>query len=184
MVSHYLHKYNYMQKLFSFILKTCLLLVFFAFTTVPAKAGLVEKYIKKYAPLVQTLSAEFGIPVSVITVISIVESGAWTSRTVKLLNNHFGVVGKNNLLKTKGIKTKYKRFASAEESYRAFCKMIARKKYYAALKGNIDYTAWVTAMAKAGYSTQPTLWKKQIIGAIKKYKLYLNDTLVEAQQFQ
>jgi hypothetical protein len=39
-------------------------------------------------------------------------------------------------------------------------------------------------MAKAGYSTQPTLWKKQIIGAIKKYKLYLNDTLVEAQQFQ
>jgi Bax protein len=176
MLSYYLPKYKYMQKLFSRLPKTCLLLFFFSLYATKAKADFVTKYIEQYKQLVQSLSEEFGIPRSVITAISVVESGGGRSRTVKLLNNHFGVVGKNNLLKTKGIKTKYKHFGSAEESYREFCKMLTRKKYYTKLKGNMNYTIWVTAMAKAGYSTKPDHWKKQIIHAIKKYKLHLLDT--------
>jgi flagellum-specific peptidoglycan hydrolase FlgJ len=153
-----------------------LLLIMFNFFTIDAKADVVKKYIEQYSTLVQSLSIEFGIPRSVITAISIVESGAGKSRTVKLLNNHFGVVGKNNLQKAKGIKTKYKHYSSAEESFREFCKMISRKKYYTKLKGNMNYSTWVNAMAKAGYSTKPEVWKKEITHAIKKYKLHLLDT--------
>jgi Bax protein len=158
--------------MFAQLPKTCFLLVGFLFLNMqPAKAGLVEKYIAQYRELVKSLSDEFGIPTSVITAISIVESGAGKSRSAVFLNNHFGIIGKNNLRKTKGIKTKFKQYASAEESFREFCKMLTRKKYYAKLKGNGDYKLWVNAMSKAGYSTQPAVWKKMITSAIKKYKL-------------
>lgn len=161
-----------MKKLFFNTYRTAILLCCLSFyTSTSHAADVVKKYMQQYSALVNALSEEFGIPVSVITAISIVESGAGKSRTARLLNNHFGVVGKNNLLKTKGIKTKYKQYKSAEESFREFCKMIARKKYYSKLKNNNDYKVWVEAMAKAGYSTQPEVWKKEIFGAIKKYKL-------------
>lgn len=163
--------------MFARTIKYALLGACFLFFTTTAKADVVKKYIQQYSALVETLSAEFGIPRSIITAISIVESGAGRSRTAKLLNNHFGVVGKNNLLKTKGIKTKYKRFSSAEESFREFCKMITRKKYYASLKNNMQYNVWINAMAKAGYSTTAASWKKQITYAIKKYKLYELDNI-------
>ncbi len=172
MLRHYLTKYSVMIKLFAQLPKTCFLLVGFLFFNMQsAKAGLVEKYITQYRELVKSLSDEFGIPTSIITAISIVESGAGQSRNTKLLNNHFGITGKNNLRKTKGIKSRFKQYDSPEDSFREFCKMLTRKKYYAKLKGNNDYTLWVNAMAKAGYSTQPTVWKKMITGAIKKYKL-------------
>lgn len=166
-----------MQKRFATKIKYGLLCACFFLFTSSTKADVVKKYIQQYSALVESLSAEFGIPRSIITAISIVESGAGRSRTAKLLNNHFGVVGKNNLLKTKGIKTKYKRFSSAEESFREFCKMITRKKYYASLKNNMQYNIWINAMAKAGYSTTAASWKKQITHAIKKYKLYQLDNV-------
>lgn len=161
-----------MIKLFAQYAKIAVLSIgFFLCTVQPAKAGLVERYIAQYKDLVKSLSDEFGIPTSIITAISIVESGAGQSRNTKLLNNHFGITGKNNLRKTKGIKSKFKQYDSPEESFREFCKMLTRKKYYAKLKGNNDYKLWVNAMSKAGYSTQPEVWKKMITGAIKKYKL-------------
>lgn len=163
--------------MFATLIKYWFLFACLLFFTPSAKADVVKKYIQQYSTLVESLSAEFGIPRSIITAISIVESGAGRSRTAKLLNNHFGVVGKNNLLKTKGIKTKYKRFSSAEESFREFCKMITRKKYYASLKNNMQYNLWINAMAKAGYSTTAASWKKQITHAIKKYKLYELDNI-------
>ena len=134
-------------------------------------AGVVRNYINKYHDLVEKLSAEYGIPVSVITAISIVESGAGQTKNGKLLNNHFGIIGKNNLLKTKGIKTKFKQYPNDEASFVDFCKMVSRKKYYTKLKGNNSSVLWVSAMAKAGYSTQPEVWKKLILNAIKKYNL-------------
>lgn len=130
-----------------------------------------KKYIKKYHELVICLSEEFGIPVSIITAISLIESGAGKSRNCRLLKNHFGMIGKNNLLKTKGIKSKFKQYEEDEDSFRDFCRMVARKKYYAKLKGKMDYKLWVEAMAKAGYSTTPTVWKKEIYGAIKGNEL-------------
>jgi flagellum-specific peptidoglycan hydrolase FlgJ len=130
-----------------------------------------SKYIKQYKPLADSLSKEYKIPVSVILGVAIIESGAGTSRNSKLLHNHFGIVGKNDLLKTKGIKSRYKQFKSAADSYQAFCKLLKKRKYYDKLKGNMNYHLWLDAMSKHGYSEEPEQWKQRITAAIRKSKL-------------
>ncbi|MBS1640688.1 MAG: glucosaminidase domain-containing protein [Bacteroidetes bacterium] len=150
--------------------------VLFIFTTIQFSVAQksVHNYFNKYKPLAARLSTEYGIPMSIILGVSVIESGAGKDRNAKLLNNYFGIVGKNNLLKTKGIKTKFKAYATDEDSFIAFSKMITRKSYYEKLKDNQDYNLWINAMAKAGYSTTPLVWKKQIGNAIRRYRL---DTL-------
>ena len=123
-------------------------------------------YIEKYQPIAKELSKEFGIPSAVIMSIAIIETGAGSSKSSQLHNNHFGLTSKNS---TTG--SKYRSFDSAKESFRTFCESIARRKYYQELKGNINPTDWINAIAAAGYSTKPTEWKKKILTAISKYKL-------------
>lgn len=130
-----------------------------------------SKYIKQYKPLADSLSEEYKIPTAVILGVAIIESGAGTSRNSKLLHNHFGIVGKNDLLKTKGIKSRYKQFDSVADSYYAFCKLLKKRKYYDKLKGNKNYHLWLDAMSKHGYSEDPEGWKQKITAAIKKSKL-------------
>lgn len=129
-------------------------------------------YVKKYLPVAEHLEEDYGIPVAVILGVAILESGSGTSRNSKLLNNHFGIVGKNQLLKTKGIKSAYKQYDNVEESYEDFCKVLKKKKFYKGLKGNQDYILWIDAISKAGYSEVPTIWKERVLGTIKKNKLY------------
>jgi len=165
-----------MQKLLKYIL---LLVGLIVFSTSFSHAQTAKKYIQKYSNLVASLSAEYGIPVSIITAVSIIESGAGTSRNCKLLKNHFGVKGKNNLLKTKGIKSAYKQYKTDEDSFKDFCRIISRKKYYAKLKGNEDYQLWINAMANAKYSTKPVIWKKEMKKGVNTYKKYSKTTSEE-----
>jgi len=130
-----------------------------------------SKYVKKYKPLADSLSAVYEVPSSVILGVAIVESGSGNSRNAKLLNNHFGIVGKNNLLKTKHIKSRYKQYSSIAGSYEDFCKLLSRRKFYSTLKGNQDYRLWVDAISKTGYSEVPAEWKKRISATIRKNKL-------------
>lgn len=136
----------------------------------PARAQSKE-YINKFRPLADSLSIEYGVPASIMLGVSLVESGAGKSRNCKLLNNYFGMVGKNDLLKTKGIKTRYKQYPDATASFVDFCKLQTRKKYYKKLKDNMDYTLWVDAISKSGYSEAPATWKQRVSDAIKKNKL-------------
>jgi len=129
------------------------------------------KYISQHRDLTDSLSESYGIPASVILGVAVVESGGGKDRNPVLLNNHFGVVGKNNLMQTKGIKTMYKGYATAKASFVDFCKIISRKSFYNTLKGNMDYHAWINAISKAGYSTEPEVWRKAITEAIEKLKL-------------
>jgi flagellum-specific peptidoglycan hydrolase FlgJ len=129
------------------------------------------KYVQKYRPLADSLSEEYGIPAAVILGVAIVESGSGTSRNAKMLNNHFGIVGKNKLLKTKGIKSRYKQYDSVEDSYHAFCKLLKKKKYYKKLKDNKDYKLWVDAISKSGYTEAPATWKQRVSDVIRKNKL-------------
>jgi len=143
-----------------------LFFIFFAFTV----SGQTS-YIKKYRPLADSLSEHYGIPASVILGIAILESGSGTSRNSKLLNNHFGIVGKNNLQKTKGIKSRYKQFKHVRDSYVAFCKIQTRRNFYLKLKGNKDYNLWIDAMSKSNYSEVPDIWKSRVTAIIKQNKL-------------
>jgi Bax protein len=151
---------HWRRKLLTFLL---LVLAQFVFAQV--------KYIQKYKALADSLSDEYGIPAAVILGVAIVESGAGTSRNCKLLNNHFGIAGKNKLLKTNGIKSRYKQYKDAISSYVDFCKLVKKRKYYKKLKHNKKYTLWLDAMSKSGYSEAPATWKSRIISVIKKYKL-------------
>jgi len=130
-----------------------------------------SKYVKKHRHLADSLSVIYEVPSSVILGVAIVESGGGNSRNAKLLNNHFGIVGKNNLLKTKGIKSRYKQYSSVADSYEDFCQLLSRRKFYPTLKGNTDYRLWVDAISKTGYSEVPAEWKKRISATIRKNKL-------------
>ncbi len=136
------------------------------------QAGLTQsKYVSKFRPMADSLSAIYGVPTSVILGVAIMESGSGTSRNCKLLNNHFGIVGKNNLLKTKGIKSRYKQYPDALASYIDFCKLMTKKKFYKRLKDNMDHRLWADAISKAGYSEIPDIWKQRLLSIIKKNKL-------------
>jgi len=134
-------------------------------------ASAQTKYVNQHRDLTDSLSQTYGIPSSVILGVAIVESGAGKDRNPVMLNNHFGVIGKNNLMQTKGIKTMYKGYTTAKASFIDFCNIISRKSFYSNLKGNMDYHVWLNAISKAGYSTQPDTWKKLITDAIQKLKL-------------
>jgi hypothetical protein len=48
---------------------------------------------------------------------------------------------------------------------------MTRKKFYPRLKGKMDYVLWLDAISKAGYSTVPDEWKRNITATIRKHKL-------------
>lgn len=149
-----------------------LLSVLLYFSTSHAQKHLVRDYVNDHADKCKELSGSYGIPASIIMGVAIVESGAGSSRNAKLLNNHFGIVGKNKLAqRNPPIKTKYKQFESVDASYEAFCKLLSRRKYYKTLKDSTEYEPWVTAISKAGYSTSPDIWKSKMLHTIKKYHL-------------
>lgn len=167
-----------MQKALYNACKFCFLPLFFIlFTTTSLHASSAKKYIKKYSETVKKLSDEYGIPVSVITAISLIESGAGESRNCKLLKNHFGIIGRNSLKKSQGIKSRFKEYKTDEDSFEHFCKVISRKRYYLKLKGNKSYKEWFDAMAKAGYSTTPDVWKYEMMRAVRSNKLDKLDKL-------
>jgi len=130
-----------------------------------------KTFVQKYRPLADSLSGVYGVPASVMLGVAIIESGSGTSRNSKLLNNFFGIVGRNNLLKTKGIKSRYRQYDSDTASFVGFCKLQAKKKYYKKLYGNMDYRLWTDAISKSGYSEVPAVWKQRVNDAIRKNKL-------------
>jgi flagellum-specific peptidoglycan hydrolase FlgJ len=123
-------------------------------------------YVKQYRPVADSLANAYGIPAAVILGVAIIESSSGSSRNCKLLNNHFGIVGKNTAYKRKKIKTRYKQYINGKSSYIDFCNIISRKKFYKKLKGNLNFHLWVDAISKAGYSEVPSVWKQRVTGAI------------------
>lgn len=140
------------------------------FASLPAQTA-ASQYIKKYRVIADSLSHEYSIPSAVILGVAIVESSAGTSRTVRLMNNHFGMTGKNKLKATHNIKTMYKQYPSAASSYRDFCLLVVNRKFYPKLQKNKDYKAWLSAISKTGYSARPEEWVKRVSGVIVKNKL-------------
>lgn len=134
-----------------------------------SQAGFAQtRYVQTYKPYADSLSAEYGIPAAVMLGVAILESGSGTSRNAKLLNNHFGIVGKNKLTT---VKSRYKQYEHPRESYKDFCKLVKKKKFYEKLKGNTNPTLWIEALSKVGYSEVPETWKSRVLSTIKKNKL-------------
>jgi len=129
-----------------------------------------KTFIQKFKPLADSLSREYGIPTAIILGVSIIESSSGTSKNCKLLNNYFGMEGKNEL-KKKGKKSRYRAYPDARASFLHFCKVISKKKYYKKLKGNMHYKLWTASMSAHGYSEVPAVWQQRINEVIRKNKL-------------
>ena len=124
--------------------------------------------------MADSLSSVYGVPTSIILGVAILESGSGTSRNCKLLNNHFGIVGKNDLLKTNHI-NQVKQYSDSRSSYIDFCKLMTKKRFYKKLKDNYDYTLWAQAISKSGYSEIPEYWRTKVLETIRKNKLHKFD---------
>lgn len=150
------------------VLLICLL---FSLTSQLAQAQ--HSYFKTYQPVADSLEKVYGIPSAVILAVAYHESGAGKSKVATLLNNHFGIKGSNNLLKTHNIKSKYKYYASVSESYNGFCRLVTSKKYYSGLKSKntTDPKKWISSIASAGYAANAARWTNSIMSVIKKYNL-------------
>jgi flagellum-specific peptidoglycan hydrolase FlgJ len=132
----------------------------------------ITKFINRYLPVAQSLSAEYGIPVAIILGVSILESGSGTSSNAKQLNNYFGVTGRNNLRKRHSV---YKQYAKAEDSFRDFCEIVSRKKFYPGLKDKKNFAKWLGAMNHAAYAGAKSIWIDRVTQIVKKYNLQQYD---------
>jgi flagellum-specific peptidoglycan hydrolase FlgJ len=138
-----------------------IVMVFLSFLKIESQNQI--SYIDKFNPIAQELMKNHNIPVSVILGISMLESGNGTSKLSQNKHNYFGVKkGKS-----------YRGYESDSASFKDFCKIISRKKYYDVLiKNNImDYKIWLTKIQGGRYSESKN-WKTKVLYYIEKYKLY------------
>jgi LysM repeat protein len=133
-----------------------------------------QAYIEKYKDLAIEQMNQHGIPASVILAVAMHESANGNSKIARNLNNHFGIKGKNYV---KTIRSAYKSYDSVEASYADFIRIMKVKpafnKLFTRYKA-FEYKGWVYGIQKGGYAHSKT-WGSQVMGTIRKYKLYQFD---------
>jgi len=130
-----------------------------------------QEYVKKYDTLALEVLNTYQIPASLVLGIALQESAAGSSKLCRVNHNHFGVKGRVKSSKTKsGYSTSYRKFETDEAAYLHFGEMVAGKKYYSGLKGDMDYMKWLKAMKKAKYATSSS-WISHVDKMIKRYRL-------------
>lgn len=149
-------------------MKRLLTLLFSATISV---ASFSQGYFNKYQTIADSLESVYGIPSSVMLAVAYHESGGGKSVAAKYLNNHFGIKGKNNLMKTHGIKSSYKHYDGVDKSFEAFCHIVMKREFYTKLKGNTDHKKWVNAISKTNYASGSKTWGPRVISIISKNKL-------------
>ena len=137
-------------------------------------------YIDKYKATALRFEKEYGIPATITLAQGILESAAGTSSLTKASNNHFCIkagAGWNGRVHRawddEPQKSRFRCYASAEESFRDYAKLISTGKYYKPLFkiNRYDYRGWAHGLKKAGYATAPH-YAQALIGIIDHYKLY------------
>jgi flagellum-specific peptidoglycan hydrolase FlgJ len=153
----------------------CFLVFLFSSFFVHAQST-AEAYISKFDSLAIEVLNTYEIPASLVLGIALQESGAGTSKLCRINHNHFGVKGRVKSSKTKsGYASVYRKFETDEAAYLHFGEMLSRRKYYTALKGDMDYMKWLKAMKAAKYATSSS-WISHVDKMIKRYKLTRFDT--------
>jgi uncharacterized FlgJ-related protein len=108
-----------------------------------------SKYITNHKIIATVLGEHYGIPASVILAVAAVESASGSGAVAKVLNNHFGIVGHNNIVNHRGNKSRYKQYDNVYASYIDFCNLMTRKKFYSKLKNNDNPQLWIKAISEA-----------------------------------
>ena len=156
-----------MKKIVRIVSALILSLLIISAGTSTSAQGPIQRYADKYRVLAGKLAMEFGIPRAIIVGVAIIESSSGQARNCRDLNNHFGIVGKNNIPR----QTRYKQYDSEEESFRDFCRVISHKSFYASLRGNTNLNSWARAISEAGYSEKPNVWRERVVDIMQTHRL-------------
>lgn len=147
-----------------------------------------QTYIEKYKSLAIEQMHRTKIPASIILAQAIYESGNGNGKLASEANNHFGIkckkywTGDTYYLKDDDYdedgnleKSCFRKYATAEESFRNHGDFLTTTKWYAELftYGN-DYKKWAYGLEEIGYATNPK-YAETLIDIIEKHELYLLD---------
>ena len=147
-------------------------------------------YTATYAFLAVQEMEKSGIPASIKLAQGILESASGTSYLAVNANNHFGIKCGGNYngpeayredddrVNGKLIKSCFRVYPSAEESFRAHTRFLQDNRRYAFLfeYDNDDYKKWAKGLKKAGYATSPT-YPAKLITVIENYDLARYDKM-------
>ena len=150
--------------------------------------NLSESYIDRYKTIAISEMERTGIPASIKLAQGLLESGSGQSTLSREANNHFGIkcggswTGKtykhkdDDYVNGKLIKSCFRKFESAYESYIAHSEFLTTQRRYASLfsLSRQDYYSWAKGLKKAGYATDPA-YATKLIDLIEKYQLFQYD---------
>ena len=147
-----------------------------------------EIYLETYKEIAISEMERTGIPASIKLAQGLLESGAGKSTLSRVAKNHFGIkcggswTGKtykhkdDDYVNGKLIKSCFRQFESAYESYIAHSDFLLTQRRYASLfdLSKQDYYSWAKGLKKAGYATDPA-YANKLIDLIEKYQLFIHD---------
>lgn len=140
----------------------------------------IRAYVEQYKSIALEQEQRYGIPAPITLAQGILESGAGQSGLATEANNHFGIKALGSwsgdyyyAWDDEEKKSKFRRYATAEDSFEDHSKIITDNSRYKSLFNYsiYDYRSWANGLQKAGYATAPN-YAKSLIGYIDAYKLY------------
>ncbi len=161
------------------MLKTFVLFVVFLMAgNAFAQRMTVEEYVQTYKDAAIAQMKRLGVPASIILAQGILETECGNSDLVKQSNNHFGIKCKSNWTGMSVSHTDdapnecFRKYASAEESYRDHSDYLFNTPRYASLfqLSPTDYKGWAHGLKRAGYATNPR-YPQILISNIERYNL-------------
>jgi LysM repeat protein len=138
----------------------------------------VEAYVTQYKQLAIDEMIRTGVPAAITLAQGILESNAGQCSLTQQSNNHFGIKCKEDWVGEVVYHDDdrrgecFRRYNSAEDSYRDHSDFLKNRPNYAPLF-NIDvtdYKDWAYGLKKAGYATNPA-YATSLITTIEKYDL-------------
>ena len=156
-----------------------IVIVSFCSFKLSAQRMTVEQYIETYKELAMEEMIQSGIPASITLAQGILESEYGNSRLAREGNNHFGIKCKETWTGPTIHHTDdapwecFRKYGSAEESYRDHSEFLKTRSHYAFLftLDILDYKAWAYGLKKAGYATSPR-YPISLIESIEKHNLH------------
>lgn len=148
-----------------------------------------EAYIDKFHDLAVREMELYKIPASITLSQGIIESNCGKSPLAKEANNHFGIkcqkewTGETFLFDDDKEQECFRKYKSAEESYRDHSVFLTSRQRYAELFSlDIkDYKGWARGLSKCGYATNPN-YPDILIRVIEECRLYRFDEINEKDQ--
>jgi flagellum-specific peptidoglycan hydrolase FlgJ len=141
---------------------------------------LIQAYIKRYAPVAKIEEREMAIPAAITMAQGILESGAGTTKSSQLANNHFAKTchlskcHKNHCknIAPESRKDFYVIYQNSWQSFRAHSESLYSENRFQSLYRipKSDYKKWAKGLEKAGYSREKN-YAAKLIYLIETYKL-------------